>query len=77
MKLILTLTIICATLQNIPCVQSLIPCENFSTSNSNRCFNVTCDLNRECQSGFCMAGGKCDACTNSDAQGGNSKCEGN
>jgi len=77
MKLTLTFAIICASLQNLPLVQSLIPCENFSTSNSNRCFNVTCDLNRECQSGVCMIGGKCDSCTNSDKPDVNTKCEGN
>ena len=66
MKLTLTFAIIYATLQNLPLVQSLIPCENFPTAYNNRCFNVSCDMNRYCQSGVCMVGGKCDSCTNSD-----------
>ena len=74
MKKILILAAFCVVLQE---VQSLVPCENFPTSYNNRCFNVTCSLNRDCQSGLCMASGKCDACTNTDSSGSNNKCEGN
>ena len=58
-------------------VKTLLPCENFQTTYGNRCADVPCTQNIQCQSFECNPLAVCKECINTDAPGALGKCEGN